>query len=113
MPRTKKKPAASCDPTERDYVMARLAAARSSAAAALTLIDQALEHFVDPEGTGDEDGDERNTCFEGASEALGAASRSVEDAQKIWETDDVHPEDGEDYDEDDDEEDGDYEDDED
>ncbi len=101
MPRTKKKPAASCDPTERDYVMARLAAARSSAAAALTLIDQAMEHFVDPEGTDDEDGNERNTCFEGAAEALGAASRSVEDAQKIWETDDVDPEDGEDYGEED------------
>lgn len=103
MPRKKK--ISACDPSPRDYAMARLAAARANAKSALDLIDQALEHFVDPEGTGDDDGDERNSCYEGAAEALGAATRGLEESQRVWESDDVHSDDGEEYDDEEDEDD--------
>lgn len=83
--------------TDRDYVMARLAAARASAQAALESIDEMLGLFVEPEE--DPKGKQRDQIFEAASDALGAASRSLEAAQLVWdESDDIDPAEGEDYD---------------
>jgi len=73
--------------TARDFVMARLAAARTSASAAITQIDEILGHFVDPDE--DKDGAERGDLFEGALEMLGEATRGVEAAQHVWDEEEV------------------------
>jgi hypothetical protein len=91
--------------TFRDFVMARLAAARVSAQAAIEQIDAALGHFVDPDE--DKGGTERGELLEGALEAIGEASRGIEAAQHIWDNEEVE-DDGEpdlDLDEDEDDED--------
>ena len=75
------------EPDSRDFVMARLAAARVAAQAAIENIDNILGHFVDPDD--DKDGTERGELFEGALEAVGEATRGIEAAQHVWENDDI------------------------
>lgn len=105
MPRRRAKTdtSAHCKPSPRDYVMARLAAARAQASSALADLDDAIGHFVDPEDDC-RDGDLRSAAMEAALESLGCASRCIEAAQEVWDDDDlVDPGEGEDYGDDDDE----------
>lgn len=100
MPKRKPEPETVCDPTSRDYVMARVAAARASAQAAVELCDAVIDHCVDP--TKDKNAKQRLECLEGATEALGAASRSLEEATEVVVLDDeFDPGEGEDYDDED------------
>jgi hypothetical protein len=101
-------------PDARDYCMARLAAARVSAQAALDAIDESLMLFVCPGD--DKSGKKREGLMEAASEALGEASRGIEAAtgEEGWEAmddEDVKAEEPDVDDEDEDEEDDDAEDD--
>ena len=89
--------------TFRDFVMARLAAARVSAQAAIEQIDAALGHFVDPDE--DKDGAERGELLEGALEAIGEATRGIEAAQHIWDNEEIEDEGEPEIDLDDDDED--------
>ena len=87
-----------------DHTVANLAMARLHAAQAIEVIDEALRHFEDPGE--DEDGEERSALLEAVDEALGEASRSVQEAQRSFEeheADDVVAR--EEVDEDDDEDD--------
>jgi hypothetical protein len=106
MPKTKKKkPQPVCTPNVRDYVMARLAAAHASAQAFLETCDEMLGHFVEPED--DAEGLERAGGFEAGAEALGSATRSFDEAHRVWEEasdDELDPEEGEEYGDDDDDE---------
>lgn len=68
------------DATARDFVMARLAAARTHAQAAVEALDEALAHWTSPEE--DDDGKERAECLEEALTALGCATRSAECAEE-------------------------------
>lgn len=67
------------DPTPRDYVMARLAAARAASQSAINAIDEALNLFVNPDE--DDDGGERTEMIDEALEAAGAAARALEAAE--------------------------------
>jgi len=67
------------DPSERDFVMARLAAGRSAVTDALTAIDECLGLFVNPDE--DKKGTEREALIAAALESLGCASRAVETAE--------------------------------
>jgi hypothetical protein len=67
---------------DRDYVMARLAAARTSAQASVDAIDEALALFVNPDE--DEDGGERTDLIDTAVEAIGAATISIQEAEVSW-----------------------------
>lgn len=87
--------------TERDYVMARLAAARSAAQSTVEAIDEALAMFVDPEE--DSRGKERTELVDAAIEAAGCASRALEDAAEILP--DVDFEEGEPWEDEEDEDD--------
>lgn len=69
-------------PTERDYVLARLAVARVSAMAAIESIDDCTALFVDPED--DEDGAQRKEALEAALEQLGCATRAAEAAEEAF-----------------------------
>jgi hypothetical protein len=116
MPRAKKKPEREpeededddeeegdgvCEPTVRDYVMARIAAARASAQTAIELCDVAIANFVEPDE--DKDGTERGESIDAGLEALGSATRSLEEAHRVWEDDDeLDLEEGEDYESDED-----------
>ena len=80
----------------RDATMARLAAARSCAQAAVDAIDEALVLFVDPDE--DDDGSERTELIETALEQAGMASRALEAAQA--EMKDIDAEECEPWDED-------------
>lgn len=66
--------------TPRDFVMARLVAARAQAQSAIDAIDDAVTAFVEPES--DEDGKERAELVEAALESLGAATRALESAEE-------------------------------
>ncbi len=99
--------------TPRDYVLARLAAARSSAMQAVNAIDDAISCFMEPEE--DEDGAERKELVEAALEHAGAATRALECAEEIlpqvdnaecepWD-EDADEDDADDPDEDEDDED--------
>lgn len=113
MPRVK---VATLEVTPRDYVMARVAAAKVILADVGKALDEFLELAVYP----DEDpkkGKRREQCLDTALEALGDCSRAVEDAQEAWpqvDTDEAEPwaeaeddEDGDDEEEEDDDEDDD------
>lgn len=80
-----------------DQAMARLAAARTLAMSAIESIDEALSHMVDP--SDDQKGDARAELVEEALEALGGASRALEQAQIPLEDTDFDPkeEEGDDY----------------
>lgn len=67
----------------RDYVMARLLAARASTQAAIEAIDAAAILFVDPEE--DKSGKEREEFLDAADAALGEASRAVQQGAKALE----------------------------
>jgi hypothetical protein len=67
----------------RDFVMARLGAARACVGAASTEIDNALGCFVSPED--DKKGEERGGAMESAVDLLGEAVRAVEAAQDMLE----------------------------
>lgn len=90
--------------TDRDFVMARLAAGRTAAHDAARAIDEALGLFLSPED--DKKGKERKECIATALEAIGVAARALESAEEN--ADEYDPEEGEPWDvdeEDDDEED--------
>ena len=78
------RPEAEPDLAKRDFVMARLAAARASAQSAISAIDDALVLFVDPDD--DEGGGEREEMIGEALEAIGGATRALESAEKEFET---------------------------
>lgn len=119
MPKTRqRRPRTRVAVTERDYVMARLAAARSALTDALTAVDESIELFVNPDE--DKSGKDRRDAIETALDAAGAASRALEAADEVapqvdwkegepWddedesEDDDSEEEDSEEDDEDDDE----------
>lgn len=115
MPKVKKKrpPKLVCEPNSRDYVMARIAAARTSAQAFVDTCDEILGHFTDP--AEDKDGEERDGAFDVGAEALGAASVSFGEAHRVWDEDDDESmlEGEEDYPDEDEDEEGDEDDDED
>ena len=69
---------------KRDYIMARLAAARSNAQGAVDAIDACVEGFVDTEE--DADGANRKGALEAVADLSGEVSRSVELAQEAFET---------------------------
>ena len=81
----------SFEVTARDYFMARLAAGRSAAQDALTALDEAIAMCVHP--SDDASGKKRKELVDAALEALGMASRSIEDAEDVRE--EVDPEEGE------------------
>lgn len=82
-PRAKRKPVieVELDVSARDYVMARLSAARSAAASAIDAIDDAIGIFVEPDD--DEDGSERKELVDAALEHIGVATRALETADEI------------------------------
>lgn len=69
------------DATARDYVMARLAAARASATSLIDSIDECLNLFIDPDE--DEKGKERKELVDAALESAGCASRALESAEEM------------------------------
>ncbi len=91
------------DESTRDTVMARLAAARSCAAAVVDAIDEAIALFVEPEE--DDDASERLELIETALETAGMASRALEAAKEAMPG--VDPEECEPWDEDADDDDDD------
>lgn len=116
MAKTRRRPAPKLEITERDYVMARLAAARSTLADALAAVDESIELFTNPDE--DKSGKKRTDALDAALEAAGAASRALEAADEVmpevdfkerepWddenEDDDSEDEDTEEDDEEDDE----------
>jgi hypothetical protein len=70
------------EPSERDFVMARLAAGRAAAQSAITAIDDVLNLFVNPHQ--DKRGKEREDGIGEALEALGCATRAVETAESTF-----------------------------
>jgi hypothetical protein len=107
------------DPSPRDFVMARLAAGRAAAQAAISAMDEVLNLFVNPDD--DRRGKEREELIGEALEALGCACRAVEMAESTfeladlsecepWDDDGVSDEDDDEDDDDSDEEDEDDED---
>lgn len=70
------------DAIERDFVMARLAAARTSFQAAIDAIDEALALFVNPDD--DDDGGEREELVDTAVEAAGAGTIALQSAETAW-----------------------------
>jgi hypothetical protein len=83
---------------DRDFCMARLAAARASLQAACNAVDEALVLFVNPDE--DSDGTEREENLSDALEAVGAATIALQQAEAVYE--EVDPELGEPDDEDED-----------
>jgi hypothetical protein len=67
----------------RDFVMARLAAARASAQASINMIDDAMHLFVNP--VDDKKGDDRKEMLDAALEEMGSASRALEAAEERYE----------------------------
>lgn len=67
----------------RDFVMARLAAARQHATSTLEAIDGCLSLFVFP--AEDKQGKDRAEALDIASESAGDTSRSIELAQALFE----------------------------
>lgn len=86
--------------SERDFVMARLAAARVLAQSALEAIDEATLLCVHPED--DAKGRKRSDALGGALELVGAATRALEAAEQVLP--DIDNEEGEPWDDDDDDE---------
>lgn len=80
------------DPSEsatesRDYVMARLAAARAALQEGLNSVDEALSLFLTPDH--DKNGSKREESIDCALEWSGAASRAIEAA--LTEYDSIDP----------------------
>lgn len=73
--------------TPRDFVMARLAAARLSLQGAIEAIDDTLALYVDPED--DQDGSDRKETLSAALECAGAGSRALESAEQHQENVDL------------------------
>ncbi|HEY4266778.1 MAG TPA: hypothetical protein VGM94_01170 [Galbitalea sp.] len=73
--------------TPRDFVMARLAAARASAQAAIDAIDECIAIFVNPDD--DKAGKERAELVDAALESVGAASRALESAESTFDQADM------------------------
>lgn len=69
----------SATPTWRDFVMARLAAARANAQAVVELCDEAIDLFIDPED--DKKARDRAEAIENALDAAGATARALECAE--------------------------------
>ncbi len=67
--------------TERDYVMARLAAGRNAAKAACDAIDEAIALFVNPDD--DMKGKERHQLVDDALQSLGAATLATQAAEEV------------------------------
>ena len=121
MPKARRKereaPEVEIDPSERDFVMARLGSARASAQAAIDAIDEVLNLFNNPDE--DKKGKERTELVTDALEAIGASTRALEMAESTmdqvdflecepWDEDgepEEEEEDDEDEEEDDEEED--------
>lgn len=85
--------------SKRDFVMARLAAARTAARQSIDAIDVCMEFCMDGD---DEEGDQRREAMDLVLDFSGAVSRSIESAQEVF--DSMSAEDlaeGEDDDEDD------------
>ena len=78
----------------RDFVMARLYAARVCAQGAVEAIDEAIAYFVDPDE--DDEGEERTELIESALENAGMATRALESASEAMEA--VDPEECEPWD---------------
>ena len=68
----------------RDFIMARLGAARAYSALIAEQIDECLSLFIEPDE--DRDGKERIDLLESISEVSGLLSRAVETAQTGFET---------------------------
>ena len=83
------------DPTDRDFVMARLAAARAALQLALDGVDEALAMFLDPDE--DRAGKERADLISGALECAGTGSRALECADEAMA--DIDPTEGEPWEE--------------
>jgi hypothetical protein len=64
------------DAFARDFVMARLAAARAAAQEMVEAVDDTLQLFIDP--SEDEDGKDRKEAIEAALESAGCATRALE-----------------------------------
>lgn len=90
----------------RDFFLARLASARSSAQSAVDAIDAVLEFMNNP--VEDKNGKQRTLALEGADAMLGHAASSVQLAMEAFDDVDLAEQEPEEYD---DEEDGDEEDD--
>ncbi len=67
------------DPRARDFVIARIAIARTDARAAVEQLDEALALFSDPDE--DPKGKDRNESLAEALELLGRATRAAESAE--------------------------------
>ena len=64
---------------QRDFILARLAAARGILAAASESLDSCIVQFIFPDD--DKSGKERNEALEALADAAGDLSRSIELAQ--------------------------------
>jgi hypothetical protein len=67
----------------RDFVMARLFAARAAAQSALTALDEAAMLFLDPTDE-DEKGTKRKDLLEDADASLGVAAQGVQAAMEAF-----------------------------
>lgn len=85
--------------SERDFVMARLAAARNSLQAAIDAIDEAVGLYVNPDD--DAKGKERAELVDTAVDAVGVASRCLEAAEEM--VDEVDPQECEPWEDEDEE----------
>lgn len=79
--RARKRLRIEVDATSRDYVMARLAAARASATALIESVDECLNLFVDPDE--DDKGKERKELVDAALESAGCTTRALESAEEM------------------------------
>lgn len=98
-PRAKKKVIevktdAEVEATARDYAMARISAARASAAAVIDACDDFIALCIDPDD--DDDGGERAELIDSALEHAGAASRALESVEVMF--DKIDPEECEPWD---------------
>lgn len=92
--RRKRQEEPESDPVARDFVIARIAIARTEAQGAIDQLDEALALFADPED--DANGKTREDAIAEALELLGRATRAAEAAEvKI---DEIDPEAGEPWD---------------
>lgn len=105
MPIKNRRPIREPEPQEdnefsaRDFVMARLAAARAAAQAAIEDIDASLNLFIDVEE--DKKAKEREELLGSALESIGCATRALESAEEMM--GEVDPEECEPWDGDEDE----------
>lgn len=72
----RREPEPQTDATLRDFVLARLAASRNAAQAAIDAIDETVALFMDP--SEDPGGDERKKLMDGVLQALQDATAAAE-----------------------------------